>query len=272
MLENNYNSYGGLHDLFLRVGNGMFLEVVLYSSRKGVYIMLNEKKEERHESYGSISAARFNGGCTSFYGSKIPHDRGIELCINTGYSCRDLNTEWFYEGKNLITVRMTEMQFAELITGLNSNRVPCTLVNFNGKMMENPPMKENERQTFTREFGEHFQDVSKQVRDMKARMTELLEKKSLSKADKQELLKMADHLAMKVDANTPYIQKSFEESMDKVVQEAKVDIQTYCYERQRTALAMDSQAADDVIKHIEAGSDATTIDAEDVRVEQTEEE
>ena len=234
--------------------------------------MFDEEKEERHESYGSISAARFNGGCTSFYGSKIPHDRGIELRINTGYSRRDLNREWFYEGENLITVRMTEMQFAELITGLNSNRVPCTLVKVNGKSMENPPLKENERQTFTREFGEHFQDVSKHIRDMKTRMTELLEKKSLTKADKQELLEMTDHLAMKVNSNTPFIQQSFEESMDKVVQEAKVDIQTYCYERQRTALAMDSQAANGVIKYIEAGPDAMTIDSEDVHVKPAEEE
>ena len=71
--------------------------------------MFDEEKEERHESYGSISAARFNGGCTSFYGSKIPHDRGIELRISTGYSRRGLNREWFFEGKNLISVRMTEL-------------------------------------------------------------------------------------------------------------------------------------------------------------------
>lgn len=232
--------------------------------------MFDKENEERHESYGSISACRFNGGSEAFYGSKIPHDRGIELCIKRGYARRELNKTWFFEDEELISVRMTEMQFAELITGLNSTRVPCTLVHVNGERMENPPMK-NERQTFTEEFDEHFQDVLNQVANVKTRLVEMFEKKSLNKADKQELLRMVDKLAMNVDANTPFIKKSFEESMDKVVQEAKVDIQTYCYEKTRTALAMDGQAADNIIKHIGAGSNTTTVDTEDVIIEPSEE-
>lgn len=230
--------------------------------------MFNEENKETHESYGSISASRFSGGCDIFYGSKIPHNRGVEISIKRGHSYRELNKEWFAEDEDIVTVRMTEMQFAEFITGLNSNRVPCTLVRVNGKRMENPPIRENERQMFSREFGEHFQNISEQIKAMRSRMTELLKKKSLSKADKEELLKMAGHLSTEVDANTSYIKQSFEESIDNVVQEAKVDIQTYCYERQRTALKMDEENADSIIKYIEDGADTTTIDADSFKTQE----
>ena len=129
--------------------------------------MKQDNEKMQHESYASISVTRVSGGAKGFYGSRIPHDRWINLRINHGYAKRDLNTTYFLEGSRILELRMTEAQFAELITGLNVSRVPCTLEYLEGKTFEEPEI-ENTRLRFRQEFGEHIDSISQRAKDIES--------------------------------------------------------------------------------------------------------
>ena len=89
---------------------------------------------EKHESYGKISIHRIqNGNAQRLFGSDVKHHNTIQIEIKQCSVDRHLNEEWYYGENILAEIELSPVQFAEAITNMNTEGVPCTIRYINGK-------------------------------------------------------------------------------------------------------------------------------------------
>lgn len=67
----------------------------------------------------------------------------------------------------------------------------------------------------------------KNSQDLINKVTELFQKKSLNKADREEILKELYSLNINLGCNLDFVAKQFNEQMDKTVMEAKGEIESF---------------------------------------------
>lgn len=198
---------------------------------------------KHHESYGLLSIGRFQANHTRFFGSSVIHSGGIHLTIQTATKARSLNENRYHSDKNLIRVRLSPAQFADLITSPNSPGVPCTIEWFGGKRMNEPP-EVAVRAQFTNEFEEKvtgaFVMLEKVTRDIE----------DYFKTGKGSRVDIRDKLATvrrELSANAPFILSQFNRGMDKIVTEAKSEVESFVEGKIRSlgigALSEDIKAA-----------------------------
>lgn len=186
------------------------------------------KNIKKHESYGMIQISRVQGGDSALFGSSIKHDNKIEIRIHPAEVDRHLNTDWFH-AINLpyIEIELSPTQFAEAITNMNTQGVPCTIKRLNGKGLEKCPF-ENKRQLIDDEFKETISDISRKLDNLTKRTEELLtQNKAPKKSEKEEILNAISNLKMEIKSNIPYIKEQFTEQMDKTTTEAKGEVEAY---------------------------------------------
>lgn len=185
-----------------------------------------ERERTSHESFGIIKFSRVNGH-QRFYGSEIAQDSYIELTLHNSEIETDLTGQHFYDnGVPIVRLRMSSGQFSELITSLNiGSGVPCTLEMINGKKVENLPETENRKEYVLRKFKERMKEFADRIRSNQKETIEIVKKKTLSKEDVRVLSQNLEYLTTEITANIPFFQECFQEDMDKIVNEAKMEIE-----------------------------------------------
>ncbi len=165
-------------------------------------------------------------GNAHFYGSELEQDHYIECKIHTSEVDKDLSKYWFYAKKRILTLRMTSGQFSEMITSMNrGDGVPCTLEYVNGEHVEKLPFTEN-RKTFThKKFKERMNEFAKFIKENSIQAKSIINKKTLSKQDIKDLNMNIDWLTTEISNNIPFFLECFQEGMDEVVKEAKMEIE-----------------------------------------------
>jgi len=187
--------------------------------------MPTDGERHTHESYGQIRFSRVSGR-SRFYGSELEQDHFITLEITKSEIDRGLSQEHHFAGDVITQLRMTAGQFSELITSMNmGSGVPCTLERYNGKITQPLPEIENRKEFVHRKFDERMKEFAKEMVDRQERARELIAKKSLNKADKEELNWLLTRLTQEVSSNIPFFGKCFQENVDEIVHEAKLEIE-----------------------------------------------
>ena len=194
----------------------------------------------KHPSYGMMSISRYCGGDGNFFGNDLPMEGSGGVEIELKEATLDRNTDGlhgdsFNPGKLKFRVKMSHLQFAELITNMNTAGVPVTITNIGTERLDDPPIL-NKREVFDEEAEEVVSKVKKQANDIIAKVQSLFEtKKSLSKKDKEEILSELNQLKMATFDQLPFMQKMFDEQMNKSVVSAKANITAFT-EQRRLAL------------------------------------
>lgn len=193
-----------------------------------------ERKIIEHESYAMLGISRVSSSKgRNLFGSSIKHNNTIVLRIKPAKVERELNRDLYYSTKvPYIEVEMSYSQFAEAITSLNcGDGVPVTLTYLDGKYIEKCPQVDKRR-----EFEEEFQKNMFILSDSLKKLTEqaealLTDKKAPTKADKEAILNGIKMLRQELESNIPFIQKSFNEQMDRTVREAKGEVEGFVMDR-----------------------------------------
>ena len=187
---------------------------------------MKEQERHTHESFGLIRFSRCNGS-QAFYGSELNQDSYISLEISQSEIQRDLSQDWhFTTGPQLIKLRMTSGQFAELITSMNyGSGACCTLERLNGKKIADLPHQESRKEFVHRKFEDRMKEFAKNIVSTKTDITNMLAKKTLSKADIAESKIALDSLVTEITSNIPFFGKCFQESIDEMVYEAKLEVE-----------------------------------------------
>ena len=188
---------------------------------------MKDRETVKHESFGQISFTRTQGREQTFYGSELPQDHYVSMEIRQSELSRDLTSEWYRSyGVPLIRIRMSSGQFAELITSMNMGRgIPCTIERLMGKKVDEFPEIESRKELVHRKFEERMKQFADTIRENKIKAKEIVKKKTLSKDDVRELSFQLDFLTQEIEQNIPLFSECFQETMDKVVLEAKKEVE-----------------------------------------------
>lgn len=202
------------------------------------------EKTEEHESYGIVGFTRATIGSglsgkskIRLFGSNIEHSEFISLKISRASLNRSLHKDWYSAiGVPYIEVIMSQTQFAEAITSMNiGDGVPCTINYLKARKIEPPPSK-SKMVEYQDEFEEHMEDVVHRTKNLRNDVEELLSSKVSGKLRKLILNKM-DMIIQDIEKNIPFINTSFSEQMDRVILEAKGEIEAF-YHNKITRLGM----------------------------------
>lgn len=188
---------------------------------------MKNKDEETttHESFGQIRFSRINGRA-KFYGSELEQDNFIELSIDNSEVTKNLTTERHFSRKNLVKVRMSSGQFSNLITNMNvGGGTPCTIERIGDKIYEPLPDVMNRKEFVHNQFKERMRYFAKEIKENQLMAKNLIKKKTLSSNDMTTLNNTIDVLTREISSNIPFFMECFQESMDFVVNEAKLEVE-----------------------------------------------
>ena len=125
---------------------------------------------------------------------------------------------------------MSYSQFAEAITSFGQGTgIPVTIryTEKDGKI--SPCDFVSKREQFTEEFKEQTNKAMKNSKELIDEVVELFSsKKTLTKADKENILEKLNMLNYDIGSNIGFIADQFNEQMDKTVMEAKGEIESFC--------------------------------------------
>lgn len=182
-----------------------------------------------HPSYGTLSFRRRTGGSTPLFGSSIEHKDTIAMTLYHADITRGLHSDSIYGNKIIAEVEMSYSQFAEAITSMNiGTGVPVT-IRWTEKDGRIPACDFiNKREQFANEFKENRKKATEISQQIIKDVAELFDsKKTLTKTDKEMILKKLHQLSMDIGGNTDFIMDQFNEQMDKTVMEAKGEIEAF---------------------------------------------
>lgn len=179
-------------------------------------------ERKTHESYGLVQFNKINGSFTNLFGTNVDSSTAIALRVKRGNVKRGLSSTWYGEEEELIEVILSPNQFSELLTTMNCGvGVPCTIQHVAGKRAEAPPQDIPDTEKVRNEFAERMKEIDSKMNEFGQEIVKILDKKSINKSDKSQII---DHLRMlhrEVGANFPFVLECFQESANDIVKEAK---------------------------------------------------
>jgi len=185
----------------------------------------------RHESHGLIGISRVQG-IANLHGSPIKSHGFIELHIHEGHRKAGLGGEHYHDGKIIACVRLSETQFAQMITTPNMGcGVPCTLTHYRDgdrlKQCEDPPAEESVSSITRRQFKEDVQDSMATMKATRRRIEKKLSEGKLSKKLQDELRSEIFELLRIFEDSAPFVMERFEENVQATVATAKTELASY---------------------------------------------
>lgn len=177
-----------------------------------------------HPSYGKISISRFSSNRAEFFNSDLYHSGGISLEISGASVERRHGSEHVYSEDKLIRIRMSNSQFIDAITsGMNTDGVPCTLERFNGEIIAADNFVQPHQDKFRSDMRGVYDDLEKRIEGLE----ELLDSPTLGKRKLAEVKDGLDTIKRHMKGNINFTMRTFNEYMEKSVQEAKQSIANY---------------------------------------------
>ena len=120
---------------------------------------------------------------------------------------------------------MSPNQFSELMTNLNTSPgVPVTIEEVCGERIEQCSDMESKKDYTHRMFRQRMANWIADINKRSKEAERIINKKTLSKEDQRELKLFYDSIIVEVKRNIPFFAQCFQEVMDKVVLDAKTEI------------------------------------------------
>jgi hypothetical protein len=185
-----------------------------------------ERERHSHPSFGQIQFSRCNGNNTKFYGSELPQDHYISMELHGSEIERELSKDWYLAKEQIVRIRLSSSQFAEMLTSMNQGGgVCCTIEHIKGVRIEDLPEQESRKEFVHRKFEDRMKMFANSIRENQKKAKEIVKKKTLSKQDIHDLTHQLEWLTQEVESNIPFFAKCFQETMDEVVYEAKSEVE-----------------------------------------------
>lgn len=178
-----------------------------------------------HPAYGMIGARRCYGGSSHLFGSDIVHRAFVDVTIQEAQLHRTLGQDWPQATKELVRIRLSEAQWATFVSSLNvGDGVPCTLDRVGGVRRAGIPPR-READVFRAEERTRHREMATRVRD--ALVFVETELKGVAKKKVKRVTDVLYNIAMDLDENEAYRQRTFEEHMETTVEKAKIEVNAY---------------------------------------------
>lgn len=184
-------------------------------------------KINTHPSFGMIGVSHVSSTGTNLFGSEFKHQHFITLKISNCELHRDLSRDWYFGKERLIEVSMSEAQFVEMVGRSNmGDGIPCTLSWIRGTgIIEQPPAPEPLQDRFKADMDRDVANCVRDLREATAELNTAIESGKIGKTSLREISKKLEYAACAVDRGIPFVRKSFQEEMEKVVNHAATEIE-----------------------------------------------
>jgi len=184
---------------------------------------------DQHPSYGMVAFSRMHSSHgMQMFGSKIGHSTIIGLKIYEASQEDSFGKKRVVAEDKIIEVLLSPAQFSELLTTMNiGSGVPCTISRRQGVGSIEPKKQENPRKVSERYLRKTMEKVSSRMEDVEKMASKMASGKTASKADRNEIVSMLKMLRQEIEEDMPFVEKTFQEVMDKTVSEAKSDIDAF---------------------------------------------
>jgi len=160
--------------------------------------------------------------------SRIAHSHLITLRVNTASlensSSTSVNSEFMMPGKCLVEISMSLEQWGALISNCNGMASPCTISYVKGERISPCPAPEDPLAAERRMATEEMERRAQHMKENQARFHELLNKKSLTKADRVELAKLYEGSGRYFSENFKFQVEQFTALAESIVTEGKVEM------------------------------------------------
>lgn len=181
----------------------------------------------KHPSYGMASFNRISGHA-NFFGSHMTSHNWVELKVKGASVSHDLGKNWYFSDKHLVSVRLTNNQFVDLITNMNTGGVPCTIERVLGERVEALPKDEKtEAQKAVYAFKERMCKFSERLEDDLNTVNKLTSKARINKSDAKQLQAILTDVLQEVKSNVPWFGEQFDKSASKIVTQAKQEVEAF---------------------------------------------
>jgi hypothetical protein len=194
------------------------------------------EKVYTHPAFGQCMVGRVSAGPAgySLYGSDFRHNHFVSLKISRSELHRDLNRDWPHERERLIEVWFSEAQWASLLSSIGVGEgVKCTIYHTEDEFMPRIPHRDVP--------GLHAEELVQKTKDMAARVRAAMKAvettlaKGVSGVKRDAVMEELRMLEQELRSNIPFMVKSFEEHVENVVEQGKVEVNAYAESVIRTA-------------------------------------
>ena len=187
---------------------------------------------ETHPSYAMLSFTRSSSTGIGLFGSSIPHENVIRMVLKRGSQRRNNNETWYCGEDTIASVEMSYSQFAEAIGSFGiGDGVPVTLKYTETDGSIQPPSVPDTRDIIETEFLQHISKCRNDAVSARKKAESIMEKRTLTKRDKEELIGLMNKLVADVGSNTEFYVEQFHRQMDKTIIEAKGEVEAFTQNR-----------------------------------------
>lgn len=195
---------------------------------------------EKHPAYGKVSVTRVSGQGNLFQ-VDYPQQHFIKLTISQASLERKLSNDWVYDNQEIVEINMSEVQWARLLSSMNTTGVPCTLSAYTDPITKQymrptmPVSTEAKADMFKVEIKETVKDGMDALDSLLKQLRTLAEPGTTTKkADIIALLNKADKVQRELIANLPFVLEQAEEAIETSVESAKGEVAAFIdYSMQR---------------------------------------
>lgn len=185
-------------------------------------------ESETHESYGTVQISRCTGNVELFDVSS-PQQHFMTLRINEADLNRSLSNDKVHSRRQLIEIYMSETQFARMVSSVGTSGVPCTIhrVASDDKNWRDSPPPNDKGEKLRADLEVHTEYVSDLLKEMDAKLTNLVEAKRIGKSQIKEVKDLMYQARMTIDSNLPFILTQATEQLEGAIDEARANIDAY---------------------------------------------
>jgi hypothetical protein len=182
---------------------------------------------EQHPSYGNIIVSNVQGTGHKLFLSPFKHQHFVSVRISHSALRRGLSEDHSYGEGVILEFSMSESQWARMVASAGQGQgTPITLDRIGGRDIDEPPAR-NEKTKFIDDVHKEANEMAKNVVDAVEKFHALMEKPTVSKKERSEVMQQLQHLQKHIVDSLPFIVRQFSERMDKITDEARTEIDTY---------------------------------------------
>lgn len=193
------------------------------------------EKRDKHPSYAMIGVSRCFGGAAAgeshrFFGSPLKHhDHFISITVCEAEREHSLSADHYFAGKEILDLKMTASQFADMITSMNiGDGVPCTLIRVMGELKPEPPHEEPfEVERVQAGYEANIKGLVDEAAAMEREVEDILARPTLRKADRKRVKEILGKYKRHLTDSAPFALKQFREASSRVADVAKREVYEY---------------------------------------------
>lgn len=191
-----------------------------------------DEQKTNHPAFAQISLHRINGH-QNLYGVDFPQGHFMEIKISHSEHVRSISNDWFREGDLIVSVAMSETQWAQLLCSPNTSGVPCTLdyIPEYTRLKKVPPIEDHDvgakGDLHKNEFKQTAKDAISAVSRARSKLESILAEKTPNKTELRAILADLETAEREAIANLPFVIDMAGEAIEKAKTAAKGELEAY---------------------------------------------